>query len=296
MENQIDRKKYGYLEGWVTTAINILIFAVRLVFGIMINSIAVIADSVHSLGDALTSIIVIVSFKISSRPADERHPFGHGRCEFIGTLIIAILLIVVGIELFKNAFLRVINPPEVKGNLLAFWVIAATIIFKEAIAQWAFYLGRKIDSDILYADAWHSRSDALISIPVAVGVLLSHFGFSPRIDAVLGAAVSLAIVLVGILLVYKSSSSLLGEAPKAELQKNIEKLAQGTPGVKGVHDIWIHNYGDKNSISLHIEVDKNLSLNEAHKLADEVENKIFSDTKSSTVVHVDVISKGKISR
>lgn len=294
MDNKTNRKKYGYIEGWVSIAGNSLIFSVKLILGLSINSIAIIADSIHTFSDIVTSVVVIFGFKIASKPPDEKHPFGHGRGEFIATLIIAILLIAVGLDLAKDSFSRILNPPTVKGSFLAIFIILATAVLKEIMAIFSFKLGRLIDSDVLHVDAWHHRSDALTSVVVAIGILATIYGYF-RFDAIAGFLVSLVLIVIGIMYVKRASSSLLGEAPKKTLKQKIKALAENIAGVKGVHDILVHDYGEIRSISLHIEVDRNLSLNDAHKIADDVEDKVYQETKSKTVVHVDVISRGKVS-
>lgn len=281
------RQYYAYLEAWVSIIGNSVLFIVKLIMGVLANSISLIADSVHTLSDVLTSIVVLVGFKLSGRPADKEHPFGHGRIESIATLIIAVLLILVGINFCTASIKRLINPPTVAGSYFAAMVMVISAGAKEWMARFSFNLGKKIESSALIADGWHHRSDAYASLLVAVAIIGAHFGFF-SLDAAFGILVSLLIIIVGAQLLKSSSSYLIGEIPKNEFIEKIKRLAMDVPGVNGVHDILVHSYGERNIISLHIEVAKNLPLAQAHSLAETVENKIASSLNASVVVHVDL--------
>lgn len=281
------RAYYGYLEGTVSIAINLVLFFIKLIVGISINSIALIADGFHSLSDLLTSCVVILGFRYAQKPPDKEHPFGHGRYEDIASLIIAILLVVVGGEFLISSVERLISPEEVRGNFLFFLIVILTVLVKEALARYSTHLSRKIDSPALLADAWHHRSDALAAIPVAFGILASAYGYY-RVDSLSGIIVSLAIIYVGYEIAKDAVSSLLGRAPAEEFLEEVKELAQ-LEGVTDVSNIHVHQYGTRKVISLNVKVEP-MGIEEAHDLADTIEKRIAEELDSSTVVHIDGVT------
>jgi cation diffusion facilitator family transporter len=283
------RAKYGYLEATISIFGNIIIFFIKLFLGIFINSIALIADGIHSLSDVSTSGVVIYGFRIAKKKPDKHHPFGHGRAEYIATLIIAVLLILVGIGFIQQSIERIINLETIQHGEYAIIISIIVIILailKELMARYSNSIAKKIKSDVLKADAWHHRSDAISSIGVAIGILGARYGF-PILDPIFGIMVSLIIIFVGINLVRAVSSFLIGQSPDPDLIKQIKEIAQKTDDVKGIHDISIHDYGTTKILTIHAEVDRNLSLNEAHKIADNLEMRIRTRTNYSTIIHLD---------
>jgi len=284
---EVSRKTTGYLEAWVSIVGNILLFVFKFVFGIALNSISLIADAFHSLSDVLTSIVVLLGFKLGDRPADKEHPFGHGRIEQIATLIIAFMLLIVAYDLGKTSIERILHPQRVDSNLWVVLFMVASAIFKEWMARFSVFLGKKINSSALIADAWHHRSDAVASFLVGIGLLLINFGFY-YLDGILGLGVVVLLGWVGIDLIRSSSSFLIGEAPSKELIDEINKVVLSVPGVLSFHDILVHDYQNNKIISLHIEVKENLTAKEAHKIALEVQDRLKERLESSEIsVHVD---------
>lgn len=286
IEDQTVRTKYGILEAKVSIIGNIVLFVFKLVVGLLLNSISLIADSFHTLSDVITSVVVWIGFRTSNQPADEKHPYGHGRVETIATLIIGVLLIVIGFDFLKLSINRLIHTEIVKGSWLVAVLLVISGLAKEWMAIFSIDLGKRIDSSALIADAWHHRSDAIASFLVAVAIAASVFGYY-KVDALFGIVVSLLIVYVGFTLSKSSISFLIGEAPSEDLIDKIKKYASSIPGVNSVHDVQVHNYGSRLETSLHIEVDKSYKLNTGHKVADLVEKKLFKELKISSVVHVD---------
>ena len=283
------RAKYGYLEATISIIGNILIFFIKLSLGIFINSIALIADGFHSLSDVSTSGVVIFGFRIAKKKPDKEHPYGHGRAEYIATLIIALLLILVGIGFIQQSIERIINLETIKHGeyaIIISIIVIISAILKELMARYSNTIAKKINSDVLKADAWHHRSDAISSIGVAIGILGARYGF-PILDPIFGIVVSVIIIYVGIKLVRTASNFLLGQSPDQELIKQIEAIAQKTDNVLGIHDISIHDYGTTKILTIHTEVNSNLPLNEAHKIADNLENNISTKTRYSTIIHLD---------
>lgn len=279
------RKKYAFLEAWISIAGNFILAIVKLFFGFMLNSISLIADAVHTASDVLTSAVVIVGFKLSSIPADEKHPHGHGRIEFIATLVIAILLIVVGVEFGISSYHRFISNTAVKGSFLVAFLMVLAAIVKELMSMMSIDLGERIKSSALIADAWHHRTDAVASLLVAVAILASKYGYF-KVDAVLGFVVSALIIYTGVEIFLEATSKLIGEIDQEEVEY-VNYMAMSVEDVKGIHDVSIHDYGASKEISLHIEVDKDLTLKKAHDIAQNVESLIESNVRAVVTVHVD---------
>ncbi|MGB9857810.1 MAG: cation diffusion facilitator family transporter [Dictyoglomaceae bacterium] len=284
---KIERKLVGYLEGWISIIGNIILFLFKFFAGLYLNGISLIADAFHSLSDVLTSIVVILGFKLGGKPADKKHPFGHGRIEQIATIIIAFMLLIIAYDLGKNSIERILHPQKVSFNFLVIFLMFFSTIFKEWMARFSIFLGKRINSPTLIADAWHHRSDAIASLLVGIGLIFINLGFY-FLDGVLGVGVSILLAWVSIDLIKTSSSFLIGEAPNDELLDNIEEIVLSTPGVLNIHDVMVHDYHNNKVISLHVEIDENLSAKEAHKIALEVQDRLKKNIENSNVsVHID---------
>lgn len=282
-----ERKAIGYLEGWISIIGNIGLFVFKLISGIYLNSISLIADAFHSLSDVLTSGIVILGFKLGDKPPDEKHPFGHGRIEQIATIFIAFILFIVAYDLAKSSIIRIIKPQKVEFNLYVFIVLIISSLFKEWMARFSIFLGERIDSLALTADAWHHRSDAVATILVALGLLTTKLG-SYRVDGIVGIIVSILIGWVGVDITKSSSSFLIGQMPDKKLIDLIKRVTSSTPGVLSCHEIFVHDYQNKKVITLHIEVEEDLSAKEAHEIASKVQSSLKREIENALViVHID---------
>ena len=282
-----ERKAIGYLEGWISIIGNIGLFVFKLISGIYLNSISLIADAFHSLSDVLTSGIVILGFKLGDKPPDEKHPFGHGRIEQIATIFIAFILFIVAYDLAKSSIIRIIKPQKVEFNLYVFIVLIISSLFKEWMARFSIFLGERIDSLALTADAWHHRSDAVATILVALGLLTTKLG-SYRVDGIVGIIVSILIGWVGVDITKNSSSFLIGQMPDKKLIDLIKIVTSSTPGVLSCHEIFVHDYQNKKVITLHIEVEEDLSAKEAHEIASKVQSSLKREIENALViVHID---------
>lgn len=284
------RKKYAYLEAWVSIAGNLVLAVIKVIMGLILNSISLLADAVHTASDVLTSIVVLLGFKFSSAPADKKHPYGHGRIEFISSLIIAAMLILVGIEFGKNSYTRLLLNVPVKGSFQVAIIMIIGGIFKEWMAQFSIVLGRRTDASALIADAWHHRTDGIASILVAIAIIASKYGYY-KTDAVFGMGVSALIIYTGINIAIGSVSKLIGEVASEETIIAITRYAMSVPGVNSIHKINVHDYGLHKMVSLHIQVDSDLPLIEAHEISEQVESIIESKTYYEAIVHVDPISE-----
>ena len=286
IENHTVRIAYGCLEGWVSIVGNIVLFILKLLAGLAINSIALIADAFHTLSDVLTSIVVVIGFKISERPSDVEHPYGHGRMEMIATLIIGVLLTMTGVHFFVDSLNRLFHQQPVTGTWLVFGFILASSLVKEWMARFSINLANLIRSDTLKADAWHHRSDAIASVLVAVGIAMA-FVHIYWVDALLAMVVSILIGYVGVDLCRPSINVLMGKTPSRDFLERMESCVRSVRGVKNVHDIQVHDYGNRRVTSLHIEVDKNISVEHGHRIADEAEKHLADELKIVATVHID---------
>lgn len=289
------RARYGAIEAWLSILVNILLFVIKLILGLLLHSVSVIADSIHTLSDTGTSIILLFGFRIARRPSDREHPFGHGRMEAVATLVVAVLLMVAGVELLRSSAERIFHPTlqAVEVSWMPVLVLLGTILVKEEMARFSMILGKRIQSDALKADAWHHRSDALSTVLVVAALVLAEFGYV-YVDGVAGVLVALIIIYSGYVIARDAVNPLLGEEPSARLLEDIEKLARSIPGVLGVHDVIVHRYGQANHISLHIEVCDSRPIGELHDLSEEVEQVIEKNIFGSAVVHIDPVNKNHV--
>lgn len=278
------RGRISYLEGWTSIVLNLILFVVKFILGLISSSISLIADSFHTLSDSGTSFIIIISSKIAKKPSDMEHPFGHQRVEAISTIVIATLLFITGIELGKSAIERISHPAIFKSSWLLIIIIFITIILKELLAQFANNLGELIHSTSIKADAWHHRSDAIAALMVLITFILGNYNIF-YFDGYVGVALALFIMFTGYRVSKDAVDHLLGSAPQKAYIQKVQKIAQTVPNVSNVHDIILHQYGENKILSLHIEVPTNLSLRNAHEIAEEVESKIECELKTHTTVH-----------
>lgn len=283
-----DRTDYGCLEGRVSIVVNLLLFAGKLVVGLLIDSIALIADAVHSLSDVATSLIVILGYRISAKPADREHPFGHQRAEYVATLIIAVLLVVAGIEFMKSSYGRLIDPRlgVVHWGVLVF--VFATILIKTWLGGFSAHLSRKIDSAALRADALHHYTDSVSSVLVLIAIFGARLGYG-FLDGAGGMAVGFLLIWAGISIARDAADTLMGKAPTPEYIADIRKICLSVENVHSIHDAVVHSYGDQKFISVHVEVDQENSSLLAHEIATQVEHLLAQRLNAYAIVHVDPV-------
>jgi len=280
------RAKCGVFQGIVSIIGNIILAVLKLIFGLMTNSIALLADAFHTGSDILTSAVVLVGFKLAKKPADIEHPYGHGRIEPIATLIISLLLIWAGIEFAHASYDRLHDPPGVEWNAAAFGLMLLSTGVKEWMARFALALGKRIKSDMLKADAWHHRSDAAASAFVAISLGATFFGYQ-KVDSVFGFLVAILIIYTGFNLLRSMVDVLVGKAPSQDLIDRIVKTGLSVEGVEQVHDINVHDYGHQKVVSLHVVISGDTETSRSHHLAELVEKSIGESLNASAVVHVD---------
>jgi len=283
------RNQIGIFQGWVSTAVNTLLFIFKLFVGIITGAVSLIADAVHTLSDVVTSLIVIWGFKQSKKPADIGHPYGHGRAEYIATLIISVLLCVAGIEFIETAIDRIKNPILIISDWWMIAILGLTVVIKEITARYAKFLSSKIASGLLHADAWHHRTDALSSILVLIALIAGNFGYS-SIDGWAGLFVALILIYTGFDIARDSVDDLIGKPPDVAELDTIRDIALSVPGALGVHDISVHSYGLDKFVSIHAEINAKKTAAEAHDISEEIESKLGKAMGVEPTVHLDPVN------
>jgi len=282
------RIKIGVFQGWISVLVNSVLFILKLLIGIILGAVSVIADAVHTLSDVVSSIVVIWGFKQAEKPADVEHPYGHGRAEYIATLIIAILLCVAGIEFIEASIDRIQNPEQVAAEWWMILILMLTIILKEITARYAEFLSSKIASGVLHADAWHHRIDAISSTMVVAAMIAGKYGY-PVVDGWAGLGVALFLIFTGFEIAKDAVDDLIGKPPTMEDVENIRNIVMNINGVLGAHDITIHSYGHDKFVSVHVEIDADKSTAEAHDISEEVEYKLHDALGVEPTIHMDPI-------
>ena len=285
------RVKIGVFQGWVSVLVNGLLFILKLVIGIMVGAVSVIADAIHTLSDVISSSVVIWGFKQSEKPADVEHPYGHGRAEYIATLIIAVLLVVAGIEFIQEAIHRIQNPKPVSSEWWMIIVLGATILLKEITARYAEFLSSKIASGTLHADAWHHRTDAISSLLVVLALIAGNYGY-PAVDGWAGLGVALFLIFTGYEIAKDAVDDLIGKPPASEEVDAIRQIVVSVEGVLGAHDIVVHSYGHDKFVSVHIEIDADKTTAEAHDISERVEARLTGTLGIEPTIHVDPVNPG----
>lgn len=275
-----------YLEGWLSIIVNLFLFILKYWAGVVTGSIAIIADAWHTLSDSLSSIVVLLGVKVSNKPADKEHPFGHGRAELIASIIIGMLLAVIAFNFVLESIDKLKNHESVQFGKIAIIATVLSIIVKEGIAQFAFWAGKKTKSVSLKADAWHHRSDAISSVIILVGIFLGPYFW--WIDGVLGLVVAVMIFYAAYEIINDASGPLLGEKPDEDMIKQINTISKQQAGFDvDVHHIHMHRYGDHTELTFHIRLPKNTSLEKAHDISTDIESKLKKDLKIVATIHAE---------
>jgi len=283
------RTVYGYVCGIVGIILNLFLFAAKLIIGTVSGSISITADAFNNFSDAGSSIITVFGFMLSGRKADKDHPFGHGRIEYICGILVSVIIIIVGGELFLSSAEKIFSPSEVTFSLALCIVLAISVLVKFYMYFYNMRCGKKIGSETLKAVASDSIGDCVATLAVLVCSVISHFT-KVNLDAYVGAVVSVLIVRAGILAVMETASPLLGRAPDAEFVNSITDIVNASPFTCGIHDLVVHDYGPgKRFVSLHMEVDGSGDMFELHDEVDSVEKRIADELGCEIVIHMDPI-------
>lgn len=284
-EQRYKRKRLAMLAGWLSICGNTLLFGMKLWVGLLTGSVALTADAWHTLTDSISSGIVIFSTWISQKPADEQHPFGHGRTDLICSVIIGVLLGMIGFEFILKAVDQIRSGESVHYGMLAIAVTIISIGGKEAMAQYAFWAARETNNPILRADGWHHRTDALSSIVVLIGILCS--GFFWWVDGVLGIIVAFMIFYASFEILRDAINRLIGEKPDGEMLAAINALIKNLQLDVRPHHYHLHRYGDHVELTFHITMSPDLSLKEAHDQAHQIEIELRESMDIEATIHME---------
>jgi len=289
----MDRKKAGYVEGTVSVIVNTGLFAVKLWASIITGSIALAADAWHTLSDSLSSFVVIIAAKLASKKADKEHPFGHGRWEQIASIFIAFLLGMIAFVFLEESVRKFISKDRsAEFGKIAIIVTAVSIVVKELLAQYAFYLGRKAHNTNVKADGWHHRSDALSSVVVLVGILFAHKFW--WIDSLLGFIIAIMLFYAAFEILKEAVTKILGEEPK---QKLIDDITNEIKSIYkddlNIHHFHIHNYISHKELTFHIRLNKDITIGKGHVIASAIEDRILEKFKMSATIHVEPLQDNK---
>ncbi|NLP28593.1 MAG: cation transporter [Clostridia bacterium] len=290
IKNDKVRSDYGSFAGIVGIVSNLILFIIKLIVGFLTKSIAVTADAFNNFTDSASSLITIIGFKLSKAPADEKHPFGHGRVEYISALLVSFMVIFVGLQFIKSSFNRILNPSKVVFETVPFILMILSILTKIWLARFNGTIGSKINSSALKAASFDALGDVITSTVVAFSLLLSLWTSFP-LDGYIGIIVALLILYNGYQLVKETLNPLLGEAPDPELAAAIKENLLSYKYISGVHDLIIHNYGPGRCIaSIHAEVPSDINIVKIHNIIDEAEREISAKLNIVLVIHMDPIN------
>lgn len=283
------RTAYGNLASWVGIFCNLLLCAGKFLAGTLSGSISIAADAVNNLSDASSSVVSLIGFKLGARPADDEHPYGHARFEYLAGLAVAVMVLVIGVELLKSSVEKILDPAPVTFSWVAMAVLAVSIAVKLWMSVFNRTVGKRINSGSLIATAADSRNDVLTTSAVLIASLISHFA-KVELDGWMGAAVALFILYSGVGLVKDTIDPLLGLAPDPELVQHIHDKIMSYPGVLGTHDLMVHDYGPgRQFASVHVELAAEDDVMASHELIDDIERDFLKNDRLPVVIHFDPI-------
>lgn len=283
------RSSIGTLSGAVGIFCNILLFIAKLAVGIISASVSITADALNNLSDATSSVVTLVGFRLAKKPADEEHPYGHARYEYLTGLIVSAIIIIIGFELAKSSVSKIMHPSDVYFTIPVCITLVVSILIKLWLSLFNTHLGKMVSSDAILATAADSRNDIIATLSVlAAGIIQHNFGW--HIDGYIGLAVALFILYSGATLAKDIISPLLGENASPELQEHIISIVKERPEVMGYHDLMVHDYGPgKRFASMHLEIDCNIDPMTSHELIDNLERECMQKLSVHLVIHYDPV-------
>lgn len=290
VKDNTTREQYGSLSGIVGIVCNLLLCVFKITVGSLTGSISIVADGFNNLSDMGSSVITILGFKLSNKPADKDHPFGHGRIEYMSAFIVAILILLVGFELMKSSVNALIDGTKMPTyTLVSIIVLAVSVVFKLWLFLFNRKLGKKIESETLLATAQDSLNDSIATAVILLSVGVSKLVALPfNLDAVMGIAVALFILFAGINAAKETLNRILGEPPSAELITDIERAILSNDDFVGIHDLMVHNYGPGRLFaSVHVEVPQDIDIVHCHEQIDLCEKEIYDSLGVALVIHMD---------
>ena len=284
------RTAYGNLASLVGMACNILLCIGKLLAGTLFGSIAIMADALNNLSDASSNVVSLIGFRLAAKAPDAEHPYGHARYEYLAGLVVSVTILAIGFSLLKESALKVLHPTPVAFSWLSIGVLAASILVKLWLSGFNRAVGKKINSETLMATAADSRNDVLTTGAVLLSTILCSLTGYGIMDGMMGVGVAAFILWSGWGLVMDTLSPLLGESPSPELVEHIERTVMSYPGVLGVHDLMVHDYGPGHQFaSLHVEFPAETDPLTAHDVIDNIENDFLKKDRLQVTIHYDPI-------
>lgn len=283
------RERVGKISSIVGIGINIILCSTKILVGTLFHSVSISADGINNLSDAGNSLISLISFKLSSRPADKDHPFGHARYEYIASMIVAFSILLLGFEMIRTSFDKIIHPEKLSFSWLSVGVLVMSILAKCWMYVFNHNLGKKIDSKVLQATAIDSLSDTISTTGVLISLFVSYF-FDFNLDGFMGIVVAGFIMFSGYNILKDTLDALLGTTPDYELVQLIKEEILKVDGVYGLHDLMVHNYGPQRCFaSVHVEVDSKVDILKSHDLIDNIEKDFLQKHGIHVVIHLDPV-------
>lgn len=288
-DNPNDRKKIGQFTGSVGILVNILLFSLKISLGLITESLAIIADAINNLSDAGVSLVTILGFRFAAKPADDEHPYGHGRIEYLTGLFLAAIIIVVGFKTAEESYHRIIEPIAINVDYIVIAGLAISIFAKLRLGYFYKSIGDRIGSVAIKAAATDSFSDCISTTGVLLSILVYHFG-GYNIDGYAGMVVAIFILLTGYHAADDTLKPLLGTAPDEELIGRIDDIMKECKNILGYHDLVIHSYGPNNSFAtLHVEISDEYDMVTAHDIIDAIEKRINEELGVEVIIHMDPV-------
>ena len=283
------RTRCGNLAGTVGIVCNVLLCAGKFLAGFLSGSLAISADAVNNLSDASSSVIALLGFRIAAKPADDEHPYGHGRTEYLAGLAVSVMILLIGLELVKTSGGKIMAPAPIQAGLVPLAVLVVSILVKLWMAAFNRQVGKQIGSSVLEATAADSRNDVIATSAVLVATLAQMI-FDWQLDGWIGLAVAAFILYSGWGLVKEAIAPLLGQAPDPEMVRHILEVTRSYPGVLGIHDLIVHDYGPgRQFASLHVEMAASQDVLASHDVIDQIERRFLEQEGLHVIIHYDPI-------
>lgn len=290
VEEPTVRGAYGTLAGIVGILCNLVLFAGKLIIGTVSGSVSITADAVNNLSDASSSIMTLIGFRLAQKPEDAEHPYGHARIEYLTGLAVAALILIIGVQLAKSSFLKILHPEPVEFSVALVIVLVLSILVKLWMALFNRTLGKKIDSTSLIATAADSRNDVISTAAVLLAAVIAHFS-GWNLDGYIGVLVALFILYSSVGIARETISPLLGEPADPELVHMVKhEVLHYDDRILGVHDLMVHDYGPGQTFaSIHVEIDRNQDVIEAHDMIDNIEREFLKNHRIHLTIHYDPV-------
>ena len=283
------RERYGTLASVTGILVNVLLAALKFLMGLLSGSLAVMADAANNLSDAAGSIVTLITVRLANKPVDQEHPFGHGRLEYIGSLGVGALILLMGLSLLSDAVNGILHPQPLSTS----WMVAAVLVFSVLMKLWLYFyyrkLGTAVNNGTLLAAAKDSLGDVLSTGAVLVGILL-HMAFHISVDGYIGLAVAIVVLKAGVDVCHDTLDSLLGCKPDPDKIRRIREILLSKPGILGLHDLVLHDYGPGRCIaSVHAEVSADGNILDIHEMIDQAEREVAEQMHLPICIHMDPI-------